>query len=114
MNHPRKTDAQAKLEAARSEAAGLCQAYYNAVAEEKAAYEQALEDEAKKAEAEREAEGGDDDHDNRKMKKADRMRLVLKNKEEGNELFGGGNFKVGGLRIVVTRLTARSATPPNP
>lgn len=56
--------------------------------------DQSLEEEAKKAEAEREAEGGEDDHDNRKMKKADRMRLVLKNKEEGNELFGGGNFKV--------------------
>lgn len=37
---------------------------------------QALEEEAKKAEAEREAEGGDDDHDNRKLKKADRMRYV--------------------------------------
>lgn len=35
-----ETDAQAKLEAARSEAAALCQAYYGAVAEEKAAYEQ--------------------------------------------------------------------------
>lgn len=57
-------------------------------------HDQSLEEEAKKAEAEREAEGGEDDHDNRKMKKADRMRLVLKNKEEGNELFGGGNFKV--------------------
>jgi hypothetical protein len=55
---------------------------------------QALEEEAKKAESEREAEGEDGDHDTRKLKKGDRMRMVMKNKEEGNELFGGGNFKV--------------------
>lgn len=29
----------------------------------------------------------DEDHDNRKLKKADRMRLVVKNKEDGTELF---------------------------
>ncbi len=57
---------------------------------------QALEEEAKKAESEREAEGGDggDDHDMRRLKKGDRMRMVVKNKEEGNELFSGGNYKV--------------------
>ena len=45
------------------------------------------------------AEGGGkeeedaDDHDNRKLKKPDRMRLVIKNKDEGAELFKGGNFR---------------------
>lgn len=30
----------------------------------------------------------------RRLKKGDRMRMVVKNKEEGNELFSGGNYKV--------------------
>lgn len=29
----------------------------------------------------------EEDHDNRKLRKADRMKLVVKNKEEGTELF---------------------------
>lgn len=67
--------------------------------------------EARKAEAEREAEGGDDDHDNRKLKMADRMRLVLKNKEEGNELFSGGNFKVRTC-LVCVMVVHRVTDPP--
>lgn len=94
-------EARAKLSAAREEAQSMCQAFFDAVLKDKADYERALEGLAKKAEAEREAEGGgDDDHDNRKLKKADRMRLVLKNKEEGNELFGGGNVKPAAARYV--------------
>ena len=49
----------------------------------------------------REMSGGadnDDDGDNRKLKKADRMRLVVKNKEEGNELFKGGNYRPAAAR----------------
>lgn len=37
--------------------------------------DQSLEEEAKKAEAEREAAGDDDDHDNRKLKKPVRFRF---------------------------------------
>jgi tetratricopeptide (TPR) repeat protein len=55
--------------------------------------------EASRAAAERETEGGDeDDHDNRKLRKADRMRLVVKNKEEGTELFKGGNIRPAAAR----------------
>jgi hypothetical protein len=31
-------------------------------------------------------------HDTRKLKKADRLKLVLRNKDEATELFKGGNF----------------------
>ena len=40
----------------------------------------------------------DEDHDNRKLKKADRMRLVVKNKDEGTELFKGGNYRPAAAR----------------
>ena len=46
----------------------------------------------------RAAEGDDEDHDFRKLKKADRMRLVVKNKEEGTELFKGGNIRPAAAR----------------
>merc|ERR1712146_468486 len=39
-----------------------------------------------------------DDHDNRKLKKEDRMRMVIKNKEEGTELFKGGNYRPAAAR----------------
>jgi hypothetical protein len=73
----------------------ICGAYLKAKEEEKIANEKALEAEAARAAAERAANGEDDDDDKdfRKLKKADRMRLVAKNKEEGTELFKGGNWK---------------------
>merc|ERR1711871_1291617 len=40
----------------------------------------------------------DEDHDTRKLKKPERMRLVLKNKEEGTELFKGGNYRPAAAR----------------
>jgi hypothetical protein len=46
----------------------------------------------------RAADGEDEDHDFRKLKKADRMRLVVKNKEEGTELFKGGNIRPAAAR----------------
>ena len=48
--------------------------------------EATLTEESKRADAERAAEGEDEDHDNRKLKKPERMRMVLKNKEEGTEV----------------------------
>jgi tetratricopeptide (TPR) repeat protein len=73
----------------------ICGAYFTAKEEDKIATEKALEVEAAKAAAERAANGEDedDDKDFRKLKKADRLRLVTKNKEEGTELFKGGNWK---------------------
>eukprot|EP00965_Chrysotila_dentata_P008555 278377-Pleurochrysis_carterae.AAC.1 len=44
------------------------------------------------------AAGEDEDHDTRRLKFPDRMRLVLKNKEEGTELFQGGNFRPAAAR----------------
>jgi hypothetical protein len=32
------------------------------------------------------------DHDNRKLRKADRLKLALRNKDEATELFKGGNY----------------------
>jgi len=82
----------------REEVQQACASFFKAVEEERLSVEMALESEAKKAEAERAAEGEDEDHDNRKLKKADRMRLVVKNKEEGNELFHGKNFRPAAAR----------------
>jgi hypothetical protein len=77
----------------------LCEDYFKKTEEDRLAVEQALASEAVKAASERAAAGEDDeDHDNRKLKKADRMRLVTKNKEEGTELFKGGNYRPAAAR----------------
>eukprot|EP01032_Pedospumella_encystans_P019121 gene19121-21750_t len=90
---------EAKHEELQSKAKELCAAYFAAVEVERAAIEKELEEEAVRGAAEREAEGGDDeDHDTRKLKKADRMRLVVKNKEEGTELFKDKNFRPAAAR----------------
>ncbi|KAG7396226.1 hypothetical protein PHYBOEH_002606 [Phytophthora boehmeriae] len=78
----------------------VCEAYFSAVEADERALEQQLELESQKAEAERQAAGGDDDHDTRKLKKPERMRMVTKNKEEGNELFRDGNHKHAAARYV--------------
>ena len=82
----------------KEEMSDVMASYNTKVAEEKAVFEKQLEEEAKKAAAEKELEGEDEDHDNRKLKKADRMRMVLKNKEEGTELFKGKNFRPAAAR----------------
>lgn len=94
------------LEAVKTENAKLregvqkhCQAFFDAEEADRKAVEKQLEEEAKRAEAERAANGEEDeDHDTRKLKKADRMRMVMKNKEEGTELFKGGNFRPAAAR----------------
>ena len=78
-----------------------CAAYFAAVEQDERALEAQLEDEARKATEEKQAEGGDgDDHDTRKLKKPERMRLLLKNKDEGNELFRDGNHAHAAMRYV--------------
>ncbi|GMF12252.1 unnamed protein product [Phytophthora lilii] len=91
---------RAKHQAIESEVRAACEAYFSAVEADERALEQQLEQESQKAEAERQAEGGDDDHDTRKLKKPERMRMVVKNKEEGNELFRDGNHKHAAARYV--------------
>lgn len=79
----------------------ICAAFFAATEAEKQRVEQALQEEAARAAAERAANGEDedgDDHDTRKLRKPDRMRMVVKNKEEGTELFKGGNFRPAAAR----------------
>jgi molecular chaperone DnaK (HSP70) len=61
--------------------------------------ERALQASSDAAAAERAASGEvDEDHDTRKLKFPDRLRMVQKNKEEGTELFKGGNFRPAAAR----------------
>mmetsp|Transcript_649 Transcript_649/g.1015 ORF Transcript_649/g.1015 Transcript_649/m.1015 type:complete len:293 (-) Transcript_649:538-1416(-) len=50
------------------------------------------------AAAEKAANGEDEDHDTRRLKYPDRLRLVMKNKEEGTELFQGQNWRPAAAR----------------
>jgi heat shock protein 4 len=77
----------------------LCGSYYSKLAAQKAAFEAELDTTA----GEQDADGaGDEDRVDhtvqRKLKKADRMRLIQKNKEEGNELFKDNNLAIAVLR----------------
>ncbi len=77
----------------------LCPKYFEAIAAEKREAEALLNSEAEKAAAERALNPDEDqDVDNRKLKKAERMRLVMKNKEEGTEVFNGGVYKTAAAR----------------
>ena len=77
----------------------ICPKYFAAVEAEKLSIEAAMNAEAEKAAAEKSTNPEDDDDvDNRKLKKADRMRLVLKNKQEGTEVFNGGVYKTAAAR----------------
>jgi len=74
----------------RASVGEVCKEYFQKVEEERVELERSLEKDAAAAAAERAAEGTeDDDHDNRKLKFPERMRLSLKNKDEGTELFKG-------------------------
>lgn len=91
---------QAKRQEIETQIRAICSGYFEAVNADEKAFEAHLEEESKKAEAERAADGGDEDHDTRKLKKPERMRLVVKNKEEGNELFRDGNYQHAAMRYV--------------
>ncbi|KAL3674215.1 hypothetical protein V7S43_000173 [Phytophthora oleae] len=91
---------RAKHQSIETEIRTACETYFSAIEADERALEQQLEQESQRAEAERQAEGGDEDHDTRKLKKPERMRMVVKNKEEGNELFRDGNHKHAAARYV--------------
>lgn len=55
-------------------------AYFEAVEADRIAVEASLNESSRRMDAEREAEGGTEDHDDRKLKKSERLRLVIKNK----------------------------------
>ncbi|CAE7456030.1 Ppid [Symbiodinium microadriaticum] len=77
---------------------GLCSAYIAATEADRLRVEENLAAEAALAAQQKAEDGEDEDHDFRKLKKADRMRLVVKNKEEGTELFKGGNIRPAAAR----------------
>ncbi|CAH0522746.1 unnamed protein product [Peronospora belbahrii] len=91
---------QAQHQLIKTEVRAACEAYFSAIQADEQTLEKQLEHESQKAEVERQAEGGDEDHDTRKLKKPERMRMVVKNKEEGNELFRDGNHKHAAARYV--------------
>ena len=80
---------EAKLAELKAGVEAATAAFQSAVAADKLAEEKALEVASAAAAAERAANGEDEDHDTRKLKFPDRLRLVTKNKEEGTELFKG-------------------------
>ena len=89
----------AKCAELRAAVDAVCTAFHAAVAADRAKDEAELEAAAAAAAAERAAAGDDDDdHDTRRLKFPDRMRMVLKNKEEGTELFGGQNYRPAAAR----------------
>jgi heat shock protein 4 len=87
----------AKREEIETQVREACAAYFAAVSEAQRVFEAQLEAESEKAKAE---QGEGEDHDTRRLKKPERMRLVAKNKEEGNELFRDGNYQHAAMRYV--------------
>jgi tetratricopeptide (TPR) repeat protein len=82
-----------QLETLRTKFTETSPDYFNAVQKNKEQEEESMRKAEKEAEEERKANGEDDeDHDRRKLKSADRMRLVQRNKDEATELFKGKNF----------------------
>jgi hypothetical protein len=88
----------------KSKSECLCADYFNAKTQEAERIEREMEEEAKRAAAERDSEAmldghdGEGDHDNRKLPTKRRMEIVVKNKDEGTELFAGGNYKFAAAR----------------
>mmetsp|Transcript_7915 Transcript_7915/g.14014 ORF Transcript_7915/g.14014 Transcript_7915/m.14014 type:complete len:746 (+) Transcript_7915:43-2280(+) len=89
-----------KLEELNKALEPACADYLAKIEEDRAKHDAEMEESAKQAAAEQEANGGKDDHDNRKLKKPERMRKVVLNKEEGNTLFKDGNYEAAALRYI--------------
>ena len=92
-----------RLNEVRDKIHELCPAYFEEEQRKRLQVEKELEVQAKieaEIRAKEQEDGTAADHDFRKMKKEDRMRLMQKNKEEGNELFTDGNYKSAAIRYV--------------
>jgi len=90
---------ETKLVELRSKVAEVTAAFDSAVEADRVRDEKALEASAEQAAAEKAASGeADEDHDTRKLKYGDRLRLVQNNKKEGTELFQGGNYRPAAAR----------------
>jgi tetratricopeptide (TPR) repeat protein len=88
---------EAKIEEYEQALKSQCETYFQTMEADHIATERSLEEEAKKAQDEAEANGEDDD-DERRLPPNTRLRLVKKNKDEGTELLKGGNFKPAAAR----------------
>ncbi|KAL3906606.1 MAG: hypothetical protein SGPRY_010489 [Prymnesium sp.] len=88
----------AKLDEVKAGVAAATEEYQAKLAEVKAADEAALEAASAAAAAEKAANGEEEDHDTRRLKFPERLRLVSKNKEEGTELFQGQNWRPAAAR----------------
>ena len=92
----------------RSRTEDMCAAFYAAEREYLLEKDREMEEGARIAAAERAAaEGGggedgegndEDDHDTRRLPTKRRMEIVMKNKNEANELFSGGNYRHAAAR----------------
>jgi molecular chaperone DnaK (HSP70) len=97
---------QAKWQETQAKLQDMCADFNAAVEQDKAMMEKEMNDAAKQAAAEKACNGSnadandddDDDHDNRRLPKKRRMEIVMKNKEEANELFKDGNYKFAAAR----------------
>mmetsp|Transcript_15002 Transcript_15002/g.29235 ORF Transcript_15002/g.29235 Transcript_15002/m.29235 type:complete len:762 (+) Transcript_15002:196-2481(+) len=75
-------------------------AYWAKIKEERERSDRELQEQETLAAAELAASGGKDDHDQRKLKKPERMRKVKLNKDEGTQLFKDGNIDAAKLRYI--------------
>jgi len=90
---------EAKWKEFSNQTSELCRDYVDAVEADEQSKAKEMEEEAKRAQAEKgDDEDDNDDHDNRRLPKKRRMEIVMKNKEEANELFKDGNYKFAAAR----------------
>eukprot|EP00735_Rhodelphis_limneticus_P006156 TRINITY_DN18525_c0_g1::TRINITY_DN18525_c0_g1_i1::g.2772::m.2772 TRINITY_DN18525_c0_g1::TRINITY_DN18525_c0_g1_i1::g.2772 ORF type:complete len:735 (+),score=253.18,sp/Q96VB9/HSP7F_CANAL/30.96/7e-43,HSP70/PF00012.15/4.7e-61,HSP70/PF00012.15/0.0016,HSP70/PF00012.15/1.4e+03,TPR_11/PF13414.1/3.1e-08,TPR_11/PF13414.1/0.038,TPR_1/PF00515.23/3.7e+03,TPR_1/PF00515.23/1.6e+03,TPR_1/PF00515.23/2.6e-05,TPR_1/PF00515.23/6.2e+02,TPR_9/PF13371.1/1.9e+03,TPR_9/PF13371.1/1.3e+03,TPR_9/PF13371.1/0.00022,TPR_2/PF len=90
---------QAKIEELQKFVTDNCVSYTRQLEEARAASERKSQEDAERYARER-AAVETEDHDNRKLKKEDRMRMVEKNKAEANELFQAGSFELAAARYL--------------
>ena len=89
---------ETKLAELRAHVGAATAKFDAAVASQREQEEAAMEVASAQAAAEKAANGEEEDHDTRKMKFPERLRLVSKNKEEGTELLKGGNYRMAAAR----------------
>lgn len=103
-------DIQAKWDDFKSKTSEWSTLYQDAVDSDQKAMEADMEAEAQRAKLERDAaETGDeeDDHDNRRLPKKRRMEIVVKNMNEGLELFDNGHYRKYQLEVFTSHQSYR-------
>jgi len=73
-------------------------AYFEKKRKEREEKEKFLDEEAEKERQRRQESGMNDDKDDRKMAKSERLKMAMKNKEEGNTVFKAGNLEDAAAR----------------